>query len=303
MTVELTPAPERTTWRSLPPLALVPIAAVVWWVVGFLPWILDGLGPDVPAGASSPVFAIPLYAGHVGELVVGAGLGGVAAGLLTLCGTGPRTLRAAACAVGVTGAVFITVLQSRSAVNGFTFLRPDTRITNGLSVVVILTALVGLGLGLLALVGRIGVGLALAAVAGAVPSWLLSVHMAIGVNDLGSAQVVTDVSRWGGAAVLAFALVVIGMQPALRLVAWPGAVLVAWFVGPTITAASYMEVFLRPGMGLPDLWGEPFSAAADVWRLSASPDLRPLASWITAIVVAAAYAGWRTRSLSRAPAP
>jgi len=295
VTVELTPARERTTWRSLPPLALVPLAAAVWWVVGFLPWILDGLGPRLPAGESAPTMTIPLLAGHVGELVLGAGLGGAAAGLSSRLGTGSQGLRAGACAVGVAGALFVTVLQSRHVVGGSIFLSTDVRVTNGLSVLVMLTALVGLGLGLLAMTGPVGLGLGIATVAGAVPAWLAGVLLAVGVADSGSAVWVNDVGRWAAAASLVVALVTIGVRPAVRLVAWPGAVLLAWLVGPTLTAASYMEVYLRPGMGMADMWGDGLSAAADVWRMAASLDARPLAPWITAIVVAAALSLWLAR--------
>lgn len=300
MTVELTRTPERTTWRSLPPLALVPIAALVWWVVGYLPWILDGLGPDLPAGESSPTMTIPLLAGHVGELVLGAGLGGVAAGLSSRLGAGPPWLRAGACAVGVVGALFVTVLQSRHVVGGSIFFSTDVRVTNGLSIVVVLTALAGLGLGLLAMTGPVGLGLGLAAIAGAAPAWLVGVLLAVGVSDRGTATWVNDAGRWTGAAVLVIALAMVGVRPAVRLVAWPGAVLLAWFVGPTLTAASYMEVYLRPGMGMADMWGDGLSAAADVWRMAASPDVRPLAPWITAIVVAAAGSLWLARQPTEA---
>ncbi len=295
MTVELSPTPERTTWRSLPPWALVPIAALVWWVVGFLPWLLDGLGGQY--GLST--LLLPLFAGNVGALVLGAGLGGVLGGLIARLGTGSRALRAGASASGVVIMMLVALLQSRGAVNAGI----DGRITGGLTIVVIVVTMVGLGIGLLGVTGRVGLGFALASVAGATPMWVISVLNAMGVgagNQLDDAQ---RASQWIGAAVLVVALISVGVRPTPRIVVWPGAVLLAWFIGPTITAASYMDVFLRPGMGLPDMWGDHLSATMDVWRMAASLDARPLTPWIVGVVLAGAAAVWLARRPTRPAVP
>lgn len=297
MTAELaTPALERTSWRSLPPLALVPLAGLVWWVVGFLPWLLDGLGHDLLATSGVGTLALPLFAGNVSALVLGPGLGGVAAGLVARRGARGRAESAGACAAGVAIAVSITLIQSRNGVSGVGI---DGRITNGLTVVVILTTLVGLGLGLLGMTGRVGLGFALAGVAGGGPVWLMSVFNAVGVG--GAGRLPHELVQWAGAVALAAALILVGLQPVVRVVAWPGVVLLAWIIAPTITAAGYMEVFLRPGMGLPGRWGDHLSAAADVWRISASPRARPLMSWIVAIVIGGGAALWLARRPSSVP--
>ena len=96
-----------------------------------------------------------------------------------------------------------------------------------------------------------------------------------------------DFCRWVGAAILVSALVVVGLRPPVRAVAWVGIVVLAWFIAPTITAASYAEVLLRPGMGFAEAWGDHLSATMDVWQAAASTDMRPLTPWITAVVVAA----------------
>jgi hypothetical protein len=293
MTAELAePTHGRTSWRSLPPLALVPLAGVVWWVVGFLPWILDGLGQDVVRAGSFGPLAVPLFTGNVSALVLGAGLGGVVAGLVVRLGAGSRAQCAGACAAGVGIVLFSSLTQSRIGVRGVGI---DHRITTGLTVVVILTTLVGLGIGLLSLTGRVGLGLSVAVVAGAVPVWLMSALNAVGVGNGGQLQDAQNLTRWAGAVALAVALIIVGLQPAMRAVAWPGAVLLAWFIAPTITAAGYMEVFLRAGMGLQEMWGDHLSAAADVWRMAASPHARPLTPWIAAIIVATGVALWLAR--------
>jgi hypothetical protein len=292
--VEPEPAPEHTSWDPLLTLAEVPIAALTWWIGGFLPWLLNDAGHEVLGASGVALLALPLVAGNLSGLVLGAGLGGVLAGLTTRLGSGSRAVRAGACAGGVAIALLATLLQSRSGLSGSTG-RVDERITNGLTVVVVIMTIVGLGLGLLSLTGRIGLGLALAAAAGATPMWVMSVLNARQLDDTASGlRAAVDISQWAGAVLLAVALVAVGLRQARQVVAWPGAVLLAWFIGPTITAAGYMDVFVRPG-GLPGRWADHLSAAMDVWRMAASPHARSLTPWIVAIVIAGGVAFWLAR--------
>lgn len=287
MTIEL---PERTSWtdRRLSTLALIPVAGLVWWVVGFLPWFLDGLGHEIFGGDgfSYTPMALPLFAGNVSALVLGGGVGGIAAGLVTLLARGSRSHRALAAAAGVVVALVATIIESRLALDATVMSGIDGRVTNGITAILVVTTIVALGLGLLALTGSLGVGLALAGIAGAVPMWLANVFHALSPT-VSQPQ---EITRWVGAAVLGVALVTVGFVPAARAVAWIGAVLLAWCIGPTLTAAGYFEVYLRPGMGLPDMLGDALSGTADVWRMAASPDARPLTPWIAAIGVAAMVA-------------
>lgn len=293
MTIEVAPTPERTSWRSLPPLALVPIAGLAWWLIGFLPWLVDGLGSQYDLSTR----LLPLFAGNVGALVLGAGLGGVLGGLTARLGTGSLAARAGASAAGVVIVLLITLLPSRGAVSGDV----DSRVTGGLTVVVIVVTIVGLGIGLLGVTGRIGLGLALAAAAGATPMWFMSVVNAMGQGAGTQLDDTQRASQWLGAAVLVAALICIGVRPVARIVAWPAVVLLAWLIGPTITAASYMDVFLRSGMGLPDMWGDHLSATMDVWRMAASLHARPLTQWIVGVVVAGGIAFWLARRQPAAP--
>ncbi len=165
--------------------------------------------------------ALPLFAGNISVLVLGAGVGGLAAGLTALLGTGNRAIRAGACAAGVTIALVITLIQSRSGVGDRI---DDPRVTNGLTIFVIIVTLVGLALGLLSLTGRVGLGFSLAAVAGAAPLWLVSVFLGFHQSSGEAMQNVDEIGRWVGAAVLAAALIVVGLRPPVRLVAWVGIV-------------------------------------------------------------------------------
>ena len=292
-----------TPRQGLPTAALIPVAALTWWVVGFLPWILDGL--RVSPFSGSPVLAVPLFAGNLSAMVLGGGLGGLAAGLVALLGRGGRWRRAGAVTLGVVIAATVTLLQSALTLRdpSPSNMSAADRVLVGLVVVAIVSTIVGLGWGLVALGGRVGLGLALAGVAGAVPWWLTAVLAAVGadrsVQDLYGS---TDVSQWIGVTVLAAALVVIGVRPVARTLWWLLAVALAWVVGPTITASTYMEQLLRPGTKPSDVFGESFDLAWQVWRMAASVERRPLTPWIVAIAVAAVVSIGIGR-VRRSPAP
>lgn len=302
-TQQVPPVGEQPAERSrpavprLPAPALIPIAAVVWWVVGFLPWILDGLGGSILGRIGVSRTAVPLFAGNVSALAIGGGLGGVAAGLVVLLGRDGRARSALAVAAGVAIALVVTVVQSRGVLSGTADGRfdSDPRVLNGLTAGLVAMTVLGLMLGLLALTGPVGLGVALAAVAGAAPVWTSSVLDQVGLFGPGSYDHAATLVRWVGAAFLVAALVAIGLRPALRLVGWPVAIVLAWIVGPSVTAAAYIEPLLRPGMGLPDMLGDHISASLEVWRMAASFEARPLTPWVVAIIAAAGIAFARSQ--------
>lgn len=264
--------------RGLPTLLLMPIAAVAWWVVGFLPWIVGGLA-YFPSGG--PRTAIPMIAGSMSVLVVGGGLGGIVSGAVTLLGRGRWVLRLLAVVVGVAVAVAATLAQSLSTLHdpSPSNMSADDRVLAGLTAVVVAMTLVGLVWGLLVLAGPVGQGIALAGVAGVAPAWVADLVDASGTDG-------GDVYRWIGVALLAAGLVRIGLRPLVRLVWWPVAVVLAWLVGPTVTASSYLEQALRPGTSWSEIIDFHLPAWWDVWKAAASLDARPLTPWIAAIVAA-----------------
>ncbi|MGY1686055.1 hypothetical protein ACI8AK_10735 [Geodermatophilus sp. SYSU D00867] len=100
------------------------------------------------------------------------------------------------------------------------------------------------------------------------------------VSGLGTALV------WLQALLLATALVVVGVRPGARLVLWPVVVLVAWLVGPALTAVAWWEPLLRPGTGLPRTLGDALAGAWQVFGLAASPLGRDRGPWVAAVVLA-----------------
>jgi hypothetical protein len=273
----------------LPVWSLVPLAAVGWWVVGFLPWLAGGMRA-VPIGGRIP---LPLSPSLLDSLVLGTLVGGLVAGLLCLATPRRRlgvlaTLGGLVLAVVVVLAVAVSVLR-RDAPDSFS---SDRLVVTGLCVVTVVGALGGWALGSAAAFGRVGTGLALAVLAGAMPAWLSS--LAVLTVDVSTSYAgVTVVGRmavWAGAAVLVLALVTVGARPTSRLAWWPLLLIAAWFVSPLLTAAAYLEPLLRPGMGLPGTLPDSLAAAWQVFWLAAAPSQRDLVPWFAALVVAALIA-------------
>ena len=289
-------------WTGLAPWALIPLAAAVWWVVGFLPWILDGMRIDLDG---SPLAALPLTSGNLSVLVVGGGVGGLVSGLLVRLGHGARLASAAAVLVGVMIAAGVTLVQSFTAYSGpapGTF-GGDDRVLVGLTAVVITSTAVGVAWGLLSLAGDVGLGLSLAGVAGSLPIWAIYVLYAVGFDSWAPIVQLDRAARWAGVAILAAGLVRIGVRPLGRLVWWPVAVVLAWSIMPTITAAGYLEQLLRPGSALSEILRDQVSVTWQVWRMAAALDARPLAPWIVAVAAAVVGAVVLDRQRSRVPEP
>lgn len=291
MTVELPPtgAPDvREHRRGLPTIALVPLAGATWWLVGFLWWGIELLGSNIMTVNGYPRAALPLLAASsTDSLIVGCGVGGVLAGLVALLGRGRRVARLAAVVAGVGLAMAAALVQSRAALNqvGTEAQTTDARVTGGLAVLVVCVTVVAVALGASSLAGRPRLGLALAAAAGAAPMWVFQLVSSIS-DTAGSSGSVGSLARWTGAVVLAGALVALGLRPAVRLVCWPAAVVLAWVVAPSVTASGYFATSLSRGPRSAASVREYLSAAGQVWRHAVEPGRRPLASWVFAVVVA-----------------
>ncbi|MGY1772283.1 hypothetical protein [Blastococcus sp. SYSU D00813] len=285
--------------RRLPALALLPLAAAVWWVGGHLWWLLTLAGLD--AGGAT---AVPFDASRLSGLVLGALAGGVAAGLLARLAE-RRGRGLAATAGGVALAVLVTLVQSSAAVRDTaagTFAA-DPVVLTGLTAVAVGAAAAGWLAGSLALLGRGGLALALGVLAGLTPSWLSSVVFAVTGPEASTG--IGRLVSWSGAAVLALALVAAGLRPPVHLLWWPAVVLLAWSAGPALTATAYLEPALRPGAGLPDTLLDALAGAWQVFGLAAEPGARDLVPWVVAVLgallVSAALAA-RSRASTSSPA-
>ncbi|MCL8250594.1 hypothetical protein AERO_04295 [Aeromicrobium fastidiosum] len=292
----------------MPALALAPLAALVWWGAGFLPWIVDLFGRDILSTNGFSPAALPLLSGSsAGGLVVSAGVGGVLAGLVVTLRRGRGVPAVLSVVAGTVVALVVAIVQARAALgDGSGAAGPvDVRVLDGLGALVVVVTVVGLAVGLGALLGRPGLGVALAAVAGLAPMWAYALAVAV-TSEVMTSTHAEPVTRWLGAAVLVVALVVIGVAPVVRLIWWVPALVLAWIAAPTATAALYLGTSVSRGPRSADAVREYVSASWQVWRQSAEPEERPLAPWVTAIVLAlvvSALLALRTRARPEHPAP
>ena len=295
--VHLDDTPALAPWSRLqrvPLWAVVVVAGVAWWFVGFLPWIvasaLDGSpAVGIPAGTFP---AVPLIADQLGALVAGAFTGGLVAGGVGLVAPPcDRRLVALATFGGMATVSAIAVVQAGRVIGGAGGFEGDHRVVFGVGAIAGLATAAGWVLGSCWIFGRPGLGVGLGALSGVVPFWLGTLAVAV-INAVSPTGTMTSLRgiNWAAAIVLALALVVVGVRPLSRLAWWPVVLLVAWFVGPALTAAGYIEVYLRSGAGLPDTLPEALAATWQVFGHALLPGNRYLLPWGVAVVVAAGVA-------------
>ena len=269
----------------IPTPALAPAAALVWWVVGYLPWLVDGMGDDVADRYAAPArIAIPVLTAELSQLVLGALVGGACAGLLTLLAEGrPATVLAASFS-GVAAAVLLAGIQSESAVReavGGGYQGEDSVISALLATAAV-ASLVGWLFGAGGYFGPVPLGIAIAGLAGLLPLWLGPL---VTLGDGVRSPLVSDALNYTGAATLAAGLVVIGVRPYRRLFAWPVAVALAWIALPAFAATGYLEAMLRP----PAQVSETLGPAWEVFTRAASPASTPT-PWMVPYLVAVGLA-------------
>lgn len=207
-------ASDDRSFRRLPPWALVPVAALGWWLVGFFPSLLQDVLTDHPV-RGWPV--VPLLASSSGVLWMGAFWGGVVAGLLgRLARPGRRRTAVAATGAAVATGMAVTLLQVGRFIADQPVPSGEGRVIAGLCLLTVVAGCVGWALGSAWVFGRVGLGVSLAALATVVTGWLDAVQVALLNATQGVGVFVLDWrwSQWAGAVVLAAALVVIGARPA-----------------------------------------------------------------------------------------
>jgi hypothetical protein len=194
---------------------------------------------------------------------------------------------------GVALGVVLVLLQAVGSLRAASGVDGDNRALVGLSAITVLAAVTGWFLGSVALFGRPGLGVALGALSAVVPGWLSSLAFVFVDRSQDFLVLGPDwawFTWWVGAAVLGFALVTAGVRPLSRLAWWPLIVLVAWFIGPALTAVGFVEVYLRRGTGVPRLLADALAAAWRLFGQAALPTYRSLLPWVCAILGAAAVA-------------
>ena len=274
------------------------LAAIAWWVVGSLPWIVDGLGAGSPrdwvadstTGEASHGFVtlLPFRSAKLPALLAMTVVGGAAAGLSTRWlrrDAGRRFLGGLAATAGAFVATSYTVAQSAGATRqlGSDF-DSDDRVLLGIVAVAVVGSLVGLVLGLCLATGRPVLG-ALAAVplAAAVGDWLAELVVVV----LG-AQEALPLLRWTPVAVgtlVGLALARVGLRPARRIVTWLVAVGGLVVLQAAQTAFVNLVAQLRPRSGLPAGLRDLVDGARDVFLLALRPEHQILTGYAVAVAV------------------
>jgi hypothetical protein len=185
----------------------------------------------------------------------------------------------------------IALLQAARVMRSGAGFDGDRRVVLALCGIAVLAAVAGWALGSCWMLGRPGAGIGLGALSGVVPFWAGALAVAV-INAVAPLGVTAGFGwlNWCAAAVLAVALVVVAVRPPARLAWWPVVLVVAWFVGPALTAAGYMEVYLRSGGGVPRVLPEALAATWQVFGQASLPENRYLLPWGVAVVGAAVIA-------------
>ena len=264
---------------------MVVLSAVVFWIVGFLPWVLAGFalpaaqahGPA--AGLAGVRLAVPLVVTRLPELVASALVAGVLAGLVPIAF--PRLSRLLG--VVVTGSIVLGTLSavlvvSRRALEQHASAQfaADQRVVQGLVLAAVCAAALGLVVGLAATVRHGLVAVAAGLVAAALPAWLAALPL---VAPGSVVQLVAGVA-------LAVGLVVSVHRTSWSALLWPVGLGLAWLGAPLAAASAYGATHLRPGIEAGT--GPLLRGAADAARARLGPDGQAWWPWATAIVVAVA---------------
>lgn len=268
----------------IPAPALVPAAALAWWVIGYLAWLVDGLGSSIKGVQISSIatdsVTIPLLLTELPHLVLGGFVGGICAGLLTIVGHGRPVTNLAASFAGVACAVLLTGIQSTSTLRDVAARGYDDGDSFGqaLTAITAVAALLGWLLGVGGSFDRAPLGVALAGLAGASSFWLGMVTFAI--DPSWNADFLTPLIRYASAALLTVGLVTIGIDSYKRLLAWPVAVALAWLVVPAYSVVGLLASYARWPGELPDVLRRHW----DIVELSVPPENYSVDTWLPFVI-------------------
>lgn len=297
-------------WRVLPGWAVFLASGVAFWVVGYLPWIAEGMHVEVSSAwprfdtLKGPVVGLPFGEYAFQALLVGGVIGGTAAlAVSRLASPGVRHPRA----IAATGAVIALV-----AALGQTLatVRPALVDTNEARLLMGALVLTSLGSGLFGVVVGAGVARAKgwlwllggATVASLLGSWLVDL---IARNPADDPQWLMRVAQWhpwlSGIA-LGVVLAVFGYRPATRLVGWLVALAIAWVLPSALTALAYVTYYCKQGTLSGDRIVEVADAGRDVFVQSLQPGNHHIGPLVLAAIIGVAGATSKLRGVTDLPA-
>ncbi|HET8602385.1 MAG TPA: hypothetical protein VFM09_00505 [Marmoricola sp.] len=225
---------------------MVPLCVVVFWILGFLPWVLGGFTLPVAqahgagAGLAGVRLAVPLVATRLPELVASTLVGAVLAGMVPIAF--PRVPRLLA--VVVAGSVVLAtttavLVSSRASLEHWASVQfaADHRVVEGLVLAMVCASALGLAVGLTATVRHGVVAVAAGVVAAALPAWVAAFP---GVE----VGLLTEVVA---AAALLVGLLVSVHRTRWSAAWWPAALALGWLGAPLAAAAAAVATRLQPG--------------------------------------------------------
>ncbi|UPK75977.1 hypothetical protein MU582_04895 [Nocardioidaceae bacterium SCSIO 66511] len=268
----------------VPVTVIAPASALAWWLVGYLPWLIGGAADDVGLldaySVADRMVALPLLTDYLALLVLCGVVGGAFAGLLTLFSDGPPATTLTASFAGLACAVLVTGIWSTSVLgNVETGDDGNAAVLAALMATAAGATLLGWLFGAGAYFGRVPLGIALCGLSGALPTWLLYITYNLGLDS--RSELLYTASCYVGAGLLVVGLVVIGVRPYVRLLAWVAAIVLAWIVSPALSAAGYLGGTLHPPATVTDS----LRPAWDVFVLAVKPANAP-ADWAVPFIVA-----------------
>jgi hypothetical protein len=269
---------------------VLPISAVVWWVCGFLPWLLQALYEvigltEASAVRSAEFLPLPFTADDaVVGLVVMALFGGLLGGLTAAI---PASARAGAAAATTGTLLAMSAAGGASCLLAIRGSAPGDAAPLGMLVVTAAAGVVGLAAGLLVALGPAVLrGPALALPVVLLDGWLWG---------LVPGHLVSPTGTWWIFAValgIAFGLAV-DSRP-LELLGWLPTAGIVWVLQAAGPALLAVQENIWPGSALTE---NPLSAAAIVaYELASAamvPDAHQLGAWVVALLLGAAIAALR----------
>lgn len=264
-------------------LLMVLLSGVVFWVVGYLPWVLGGFALDAREahgsadGLAGVRLAVPLLAVRLPELIACSLLGGVLAGIVPIAF--PRVSRLfavllTACVVLAETTALLVASRGSLQRNASAQFAADPRVVQGLVLATVGAVVLGLAVGLAATVRHGVVAVAAGLAAAALPVWLGALSLPA------PAAVLQGVA---GAALLV-GLVVSVHRTRWSAGWWPVALGLAWLGAPLAVAAG--SVAHRLGPASVSGPGELVRGAAAAARPALSPAGQPWWPWAVAAVLA-----------------
>ena len=297
---------ERDRWRVLPGWAVLVASAVAFWVVGFLPWIVEGMHLEISSAwprfdtIEGPLVALPFGEYAFPALFVSGVVGGTAALAVSRFAVPEVTHARVIAGVGAMLALVISLAQTLLTVRPAFVATDESRLLVGALVVAVLgSGLFGILLG--AGVAR-GSGwpwlLGGATVASLSGSWLVDLIVR---GPLVEPQWIARVAQWhpwvSGIA-LGVVLAVFGFRPATRMVGWLVALAIAWVLPSVLTAATYVVYYFSQGPMSSSHLNEVADAGRDVFVQSLLPSNHVIWPLVLAVVIGIVGATSRLRAAS-----